>query len=575
MSTPKKEQSFRLRLLAGVVVLLALLYSGRLFDLQIVNGESYTEDGNRQYVSPGTAGFDRGSIYFTERKGNIVSAATLKSVYFVSTDPSKGEDPTSLYKAINAYLNESDRKELLNKLSEKNDTYEVIANSISKESADAISELKLKNIRVHRRAERNYPGGNLASHVLGFVGQDETTGDNFIGQAGVEKYYEDILQRGEDRLYVNFFAELFGNISSVIFEKGREREGDVVLTIEPAVELELERVLALIMEKYDSTEAGGIVLDPRSGEVLGMAALPNFDPAKYHDAQISSFRNPLVQSVFELGSIVKPLTMAAALDAGVVSPESTYNDRGSLEISGYTISNYDGKARGVVDMQEILNQSLNTGAVYLSEKLGASRFERYMQNYGFGELTGIELPGESIGLTSTLNRSRPVELATASFGQGFAVSPITMARALASLGNGGLLIAPHVTKQIIYPLYGREKIEKKVVRRVLDESTSIAVTRMLVEVVDTVLGGGKHKLENHTVAAKTGTAQMPQPGGGYYPDKYLHSFFGYMPAYDPKFLIFLYVKDPKGVRYASETLTDPFFDITNFLLHYYEVPPDR
>ena len=282
-----------------------------------------------------------------------------------------------------------------------------------------------------------------------------------------------------------------------------------------------------------------------------------------------------------MGSIVKPLTMAAGLDSGTVSAHTTYEDRGTITLSGYTLSNYDGKARGVVSMQEVLNQSLNTGAAFVAQKTGNARFARYLTHFGLGERTGIDLPGEVEGFLENLKSPRDLEYATAAFGQGIAMTPIATARALAALGNGGTLVTPHVVRDIDYDLVLGERVvpAAKTVhtegRRVIATSTSEEITRMLVAVVDNALLGGTVKLDRYSIAAKTGTAQIPDPSGGYYDDRYLHSFFGYFPAYEPRFLIFLYLEEPQNVRFASETLTLPFMDLTKFLISYYEVPPDR
>ena len=291
---------------------------------------------------------------------------------------------------------------------------------------------------------------------------------------------------------------------------------------------------------------------------------------------IEDFRNPLVEDVHEMGSIIKALTMAAGLDSKAVTANTTYYDAGFLDLDDYTIGNFDGKGRGYVDMQEVLNQSLNTGVSFVVEQMGKDSFSSYFKSLKFGTETGIDLPGEVYGLVSNLDTKRDIELATASFGQGIAMTPIATARALATLGNGGTLITPHLVKELKFEDGTIQPITYPEGDRVFSEETSEEISRMLTNVVDDALRGGDVKLENYSVAAKTGTAQIAdRVNGGYYEDRYLHSFFGYFPAYEPEFLVFLYTVEPRGVRYASETLTDPFIDITEFLINYYSVPPDR
>ena len=227
-------------------------------------------------------------------------------------------------------------------------------------------------------------------------------------------------------------------------------------------------------------------------------------------------------------------------------------------------------------MQTVLNQSLNTGVSFIVKTMGKDRFREYFKALKFGNETGVDLPNETYGLINNLNSPRDVEYATASFGQGIALTPIATVRALSALGNGGKLITPHIAKRIEYQDGTYKDITYPEGDQVWSEETSEEISRMLTTVVDEALGGGKVKLEHYSIAAKTGTAQIADnENGGYYEDRFLHSFFGYFPAYEPEYLIFLYTVEPKGVQYASETLTSPFMELTKFLINYYNVPPDR
>jgi cell division protein FtsI/penicillin-binding protein 2 len=227
-------------------------------------------------------------------------------------------------------------------------------------------------------------------------------------------------------------------------------------------------------------------------------------------------------------------------------------------------------------MQTVLSKSLNTGVAFVVGKLGKDSFREYMINFGLTEKTNIDLPNEALNITKNLNSPRTIEYITASYGQGIALTPVSTVRALSTLANGGLLVSPHVVKEIRYKTGLSKKIDFDEPKRVLKKETADEVTRMLIKVVDESLLNGKEKNPHYSIAAKTGTAQIASPDGkGYYSDRYLHSFFGYLPANNPKFLIFLYTVNPKGVEFAANTLAEPFFDLTKFLINYYNLTPDR
>lgn len=571
----RKSAILRIRIITGVVLFLSLVLVGRLYQIQIMDHKEYIAKAERQYVHTVKELYSRGSIFFMTKDGEKVSAATIQSGYLLSIDPTRIEDAQETYEKINAVY-PLERESFLAKANNKEKTYQEIADRLSNEEAEAIDVLDLPGVQMYRNQWRYYPGDDLSSRTIGFIGYTEDSADMVKGRYGLERYYDDILSREDGRISVNFFAEIFSNLGNVIFDSTESRTGDVVTSIEPTVARMLDMELQKVQDTYHSKISGGVVINPQTGEIYAINAIPGFDLNDRSGKTIEDFKNPLVENVYEMGSIIKALTMAVGLDSGAVTPETTYDDTGCIELNTLRICNYDFRARGVVPMQEVLSQSLNVGAAFVEHTTGNARFRDYFKKLKFGSETGIDLPNETYGLIHNLESPRDVEYATASFGQGIALTPIETVRALSALGNGGKLITPHIATKIEYQDGTYKDVTYPEGDQVWSKDTSEEISRMLTTVVDKALGGGKVKLEHYSVAAKTGTAQIADPqNGGYYDDKYLHSFFGYFPSYDPKFLVFLYTVEPQGVQYASETLTSPFMDLTKFLINYYNIPPDR
>ena len=571
------SERIRLRIIAGAVLFLGVIFLVRLYYLQVIHHDDFVKEAQSQYIATLPNLYNRGNIYFTQKDGKHVSAATVNSGYVIAITPKAIVDAKTVYETISA-LTPLDHDEFMKKVAKKNDPYEEVATRIPEEAALALKAKKIAGVQIFRQTWRYYPANSLAAQTIGFVGYN---GNQLTGRYGLESYYNDTLSRNGENLYVNFFAELFSNITDTIFDRTTDQSGDLVLTIEPTAQSYLENELQSVMDEWHSDETGGIIMDPKTGAIIAMAVNPSFDLNQYGKVKdISLLANPIVENVYEMGSILKPITMAAGLDAGTISESTTYNDTGHMTLNNKTFGNYDGRGRGPhTSMQLVLNDSLNTGAAFVALKLGGPRFSDYIVNkFHLGEETGIDLPGERQGLMSNLNSKRDIEIATASFGQGIAVSPINMTAALATLGNGGMTVSPHVVSEIDFSSGKIKELTQTPPEQMLKPGTSERISRMLVTVVDKALLHGSVSIPEYSIAAKTGTAQMaraPKDGGGYYEDRYLHTFFGYFPAYDPKFIVFMYTKYPKNATFASHTLTMPFIRTAKFLLHYYNIPPDR
>lgn len=548
----------------------------RLFFIQIINGEDYSQRADRQYVKPTSDILSRGSIFFQEKNGNAVSAATLKTVNIIAINPNILADAEDAYYKINEIV-PIDKDLFFEKTKRQNDPYEVIIKLEDKDLADKIKSLHIPGVGVYKENVRFYPGGKLAAQVLGIVARSKDEGDHYAGRYGLERYYESVLMRENETFKVNFFAEMFSNVKKTVSISNKDSlSGDIFLSIEPNVSLFFNKELNLLKEKWSPDSLGGVIIEPKTGRLIAATFLPDFDPGDFgKEKDISVFLNPLVENVFEFGSVVKPLTMAAGIDAGVIRPETKYEDKGFVLLNGKKIENHDHKVMGRVDMQDVLDNSLNTGAVFVMQKLGREKFRNYMESFGLGKKTGIDLPNETPGLVGNLKSKYDIDYATAAFGQGIALTPIGVVRALSVLANGGVMVKPRIVDKIDGGL-GLSKTTDVVTQgRVLKEKTTEEVTGMLVHAFDSALMGGIYKIKQYSIAAKTGTAEISDGAGGY-SDKNLHSFFGYFPAYNPRFLVLLYMVNPKnGAKFSSETLPVPFVNVAKFLLNYYEVPPDR
>jgi len=557
----------RIRFLSLCVVFVALLIIGRLYVLQVMEHDTYSEKADRQYARSGTSIFNRGSIFFTSKLGEEVSAATLKNGFTVAVNPEILKNPETAFAQISAII-PLEKIGFLQKATKVNDPYEEVAKRVEYSVGEQIGSLGIPGVNVYKDRWRFYPGDTLASHAVGFLGYQ---GDDLAGRYGLESFYESTLKRSPGA-YVNFFAQIFSNIEKASTDT---KEGDLVTSIEPTVQAYLQNIMEDVNKKYSSEYTGAIIIDPKTGVIYAMATSPSFDPNNTKaESNISVFSDPLVENVYEMGSIIKPLTVAIGIDTGKITADTTYYDKGFIIVNNKKISNFDGKERGVTPMQTALSDSLNVGMAYIVRKVGNDVFSEYMYKFGLDTKTNIDLPNEAKNLISNLKSPRDIEHVTASFGQGIALSPVSTVRALSTIANGGYLIHPHVVTKIKYKVGVTKDIAYAPGEQVIQKKTAEEVTRMMVRSVDEYLRAGKLKLPNYSVAVKTGTAQIAV-NGRYSEDDFLHSFVGFFPAYNPRFLIFMYTVKPRGVRYGSESLSDPFFDITKFLLNYYEVPPDR
>ncbi len=565
----KKEFSQKNRFFAVIftVIFVFALILGRLFYLQTIKYSVYAGLAGRQQNFIRILEPKRGDIFLRSKTGELAKAATTQVGASVYLNTKLLKEPEKIFEILNK-ITPLDKNLFEKAANKKDDPYEVIKRKVSFTDAEKISALNLPGVGLEEERWRYYPAENLASHAIGFVSQPP---QNIVGQYGIEKYFDETLKGSAKKITGDRSAKGVVLAFASAIGESDEAGKDIVLTLEPGVQREAEIILLALKKKWSGASGGVMILESKTGKIIALAAEPSFNPGEYQkEKNLEIFLNPFVQKIFELGSVFKPLTMAAALNEGVLAPDTTYIDKGEIKIGNRVIKNFDGKARGLRTMTQVLEESLNTGAVFAMERLGGENLKNYFYKFGLGERTGVELPGELKGDLSNLESGREVEFATASFGQGVAVTPIEFVMALASLANGGKLMEPYLT----------ESKAPKIIRETIKTETSRKITSMLVNVVDNALAGGKVKMDHYSIAAKTGTAQIPAsrvsgPGAKGYSEEYLHSFFGYFPAYDPKFLIFIFLERPRGVKYASQSISDSFRQLVEFLINYYTIPPDR
>ncbi len=571
---------------------MSLVLISKLYLIQIVNHENYLTLGDRQYIKKNSVIIDRGDIYFTKKDGNHILAASMQDSFTLYINPkafftyiksvknkeSKSEDQLleEVKKSVLSVLllKDDDLIDFENKLyklkDKKSDIYLELVKDLNDEQQKQIRGFNYEFIGIGKEKKRYYPGNELSSNVIGIVG---FKGDEFAGRYGLEKQYENILNR-KSSVYNNFFVDLFVGTKKAISDS-KNMEGDIYTSIEPIVQKELENKISNIQQKQNSDLTGSIIMNPNTGEIIAMAKVPTFynDNKKY---DIDNYKNDMIESSYEMGSIIKPLTMSVGIDVGAIHADSKYNDLGSVKVKDRVFSNFDKKARGYITMQQALSQSLNTGFVHIAKLVGNEVLTKYFYSFAMNKKTGIDLPNESAPLTSNLEKG-DVEHATVSFGQGIAMSPIGTIRALSVIANGGYIVKPHVVNKIKYKLGNFKDIKYDFENKepLLKQSTVEEIRSMLVHNVDNSLLSGKRKDPRHSVAAKTGTAQIASSGGGYIEGKNIHTFIGFLPAYDPKFIVFIYTVDPKNSRYSSESLASSFFDLSDFLISYYQIPADR
>ncbi len=577
-STQKKYNT-RLFLLSAVLGTLVIILIGWLYSIQIKQHNIFIQEAKAVQETKKDIQPKRGIIYFQDKEANLVPVAINKNyklIYAVPETIQKENKIADTAKTLATLLN-LDYNNLVTKLSKKNDLYEVIAQKIDdEEKVKQIQSLNLKGIYISEENSRYYPLNDLGCHIIGFVGETKQSEGKKEGLYGLEKYYNDVLEGKKGVFYG--VRDARGRLVRSLFsnEEVVADGSSLVTTIDKNIQYKIEEELANLIETRQGVSGSIIVMEARTGKILGLANWPKYNLNNYSQVKdYSVFKNLAIEDAVEIGSVMKILTMAAGLDSHAITPQTTYIDKGYVTIDKKTIKNFRNEVYGEATMTKVLEKSINTGAVFAEQQTGHKIFLDYLKKFRMDELTGIDLPFEARGDLSNLERkdTRDIYFATASFGHGILVTPIALLRAYSTVANGGVLVNPYVTEAVISPGGKREETPKdETNERIISEETAKALTDMMVKVVEEGYGS-RAKIKGYLFAGKTGTANIASFGG--YSEDTIQSFVGFFPAYNPRFAILVKLDKPKIGDAASATVTLSFRNVAQFLINYYNIPPDE
>jgi len=545
----------------GVFCVLLLCLAGlgvKLFGIQIRQGQHLAERATRQYERLLPVLSRRGTIY--DRAGRELAVSLRVSSLFAQ--PAAVPDAARAARLLASVLHQPPRELQARLASDK--PFVWLKRQLDPAEAEAVADLGLKGIGLVPESRRYYPREELAAHVLGMVGVDER------GLEGIEHLYDDLL--GGKPEYITARQDALGRL--IYRQESPEPKApiyDVYLTLDEVLQYVTERELARAVERSRAKAGTALVLDPYTGEILALANRPTFDPNRYRAAGAAARRNRAATDYFEPGSVFKVILAAAAVEEGVVRPgDQFHGENGAIVVSGTTIRDHE--KHGWLTVREILAQSSNVGAIKIAQKLGKSLFYHYISGFGFGAVTGVDVPGETPGLIRRPKSWSALSLSVLSLGQEISVTPVQLAAAFGAVANGGQLVRPHVVRGLrTTDGQAARAVEPAVIRRVISPETSRAVLDMLRAVVEE--GTGKEAaLPEHAVAGKTGTAQKVE-GGRYSHRKVVASFVGMVPAEQPRLVILVVIDEPETLRWGGSIAAPAFREIAREAVQYLKIPP--
>lgn len=550
--------------LFSIFVAAFLLLIIKLFYWQVIAADELQKQAANQHFIEMNVPAVRGSI--ADHDGNLM--VINEPAYLAYADTKNITDRNTFAEKVSQVLS-LDVASVSAALNDPNRVWIPLAHKVELPLVNVLKSLNLEGLGFEKEPRRFYPEASTAAQLLGFVGSDVNGTDH--GYFGLEGYYDQQLRGTDGMIRLEKDAAgtplLIGEEERLPPQDGRS----LTLYLDKVVQQIVERRLSEGMQKYGAKQGSVVVMDPTTGGILAMASLPSYDPANYTNYDKTLFTNPVVADSYEPGSTFKTLIMATAVDHHLVTPDTVMDESGPVQVGPYFIHTWNDQYHGKITMTQVLEYSSNVGMVFVAQKLGKDAELTAIKAFGFGKPTNIDLEDESSPELRPDTDWHDIDIDTASFGQGIAVTPIQMVRAVASLANGGKLMEPHMVKSITDENDRVIPILPKVVNQVVSPETAHIVTEMMVEAVDK--GEAKFaKPAGYRIAGKTGTAQIPV-AGHYDPTKTIASFVGFAPADHPKFVMLVTLREPSASQWGSETAAPLFFNIARDLFTYWGIPP--
>jgi len=574
----------KISLIHFLFIVLFLFLGYKLFNIQIKDNSEFVNKAEALHDTTTILPPDRGLIYFQDKNKEYIPVAINKKYNSLYAIPKEIENPEETSRFLFEIIPSSyglSYEQILSRLNKPNDPYEPLIKKIEDDDLiDNIQNAQIKGIYLGEDSYRYYPLGSSAAQVIGFVGEAD---DGLIkGRYGLESYYNTILS-GKKGIFMGIKDALGRLIRSNFSEEEKTIEGlSIETTIDKNIQFATDKILEDLMKYREASKGTIIVMEVKTGRILALANMPTFNLNDFSDIEdYSIFRNFATEERYEPGSVIKPFTMAVGIDTGKVTPDTTYIDKGYYEIGGFHLTNYRNEVHGKSTMRNVLERSINTGAIFVSQEVGSENLRRYFKKFGFANTTGIDLPLEINGDLSNLEypKSNPTYSATASYGVGISVTPMELIKAYTAIANKGHMVTPYLVEST------RDKAGNRTTLmsteslsdfpQVIKQETAETLTSMLVGVIENGFGGNA-KVKGYSLAGKTGTSFVALKDKKGYSDDVIHTFVGFFPASNPKYIILVKMDKPQwGKEAASYTVTLAFKEVKQFLINYYNVPPDE